>query len=133
MLKISRKVEYALIALRHFQNQENDKLTSAKQLAKTYGVPQELLAKVLQRLSRSKMITSVKGPTGGYRLAIDPKKINMIDFFEVIEGPMGIMDCYFDSGCEKMDGCTIRKPINKINDSIRTMFNNMTLADITYQ
>ena len=47
MLKISRKVEYALIALRHFHGQDMGKLTSAKELAQTYGVPQELLAKVL--------------------------------------------------------------------------------------
>ena len=133
MLKISRKVEYALIALRHFQVEDNKSLTSAKDIANIYGIPQELLAKILQRLSRKKIIASTKGPNGGYRLAVNPKSINMTEFFEIMEGPMGIMDCYFDSGCEKMDGCTIRNPINRINDSIRSVFNKMTLADITYQ
>ena len=132
MLKISRKVEYALIALRHFQGQDKEKLTSAKELAKTYGVPQELLAKVLQRLAKKNIIHAVKGPYGGYRISIDPKNMKLTEFFEIIEGPMGIMDCYFDSGCEQMDGCTIRTPINRINDSIRTMFNNMTLAEVTH-
>ena len=98
MLKITRKVEYALIALRHFQNQEKNKLTSAKEMSKTYGIPQELLAKILQRLAREKIINAVKGPSGGYKLAVDPKTINMTKFFEIMEGPMGIMDCYFDSG-----------------------------------
>ena len=132
MLKISRKVEYALIALRHLQAQDERELTSAKELAKAYGVPQELLAKVLQRLAKKNIIDAVKGPQGGYRLSIDPNNMKLTEFFEVIEGPMGIMDCYFDSGCEQMDGCTIRTPINRINDSIRTMFNNMTLAEITH-
>ncbi len=132
MLKISSKVEYALIALRHFESQDQDKLTSTKELANTYGVPQELLAKVLQRLARNDIIDAVKGPTGGYRLSKDTETIKMTDFFEIMEGPMGIMDCYFDSGCEQMDGCTIRRPINRINDSIRTMFNNMTLAEVTH-
>jgi|TARA_B100001250_G_scaffold275235_2_gene237760 Rrf2 family protein len=132
MLKISRKVEYALIALRHFQSQDRDKLTSAKKLATTYGVPQELLAKVLQRLAKNDIIHAVKGPSGGYRLSIDPETIKMTEFFEIMEGPMGIMDCYFDSGCDQMDGCTIRRPINRINDSIRDMFNNMTLAEVTH-
>ena len=132
MLKISRKVEYALVALRHFQSQDQDKLTSAKELANTYGVPQELLAKVLQRLARNNIIDAVKGPTGGYRLSKDPETIKMTDFFEIIEGPMGIMDCYFDSGCDKLDGCSIRRPISRINDSIRTMFDNMTLAEVTH-
>ena len=73
MLKITRKVEYALIALRHFQNQEKDKLTSAKEMSKTYGIPQELLAKILQRLARENIVDAVKGPAGGYKLAVDPK------------------------------------------------------------
>ena len=132
MFKISRKVEYALIALRHLQGLDEKELASAKELAKTYGVPQELLAKVLQLLAKKDIIDAVKGPHGGYKLAIDPENMKLTEFFEVIEGPMGIMNCYFDSGCEQMDGCTIRTPINRINDSIRTMFNNMTLAEVTH-
>ena len=38
---------------------------------------------------------------GGYRLAIDPESMKLTEFFEVIEGPMGIMDCYFDSGASR--------------------------------
>ena len=132
MLKISRKVEYALIALRHLQSLKKEELASAKELADAYGVPKELLAKVLQRLAKKNIIDAVKGPYGGYRLAIDPERMRLTEFFEIIEGPMGIMNCYFDSRCEQIDGCTIRTPINRINDSIRTMFNNMTLAEVTH-
>ncbi len=131
MLKISRKVEYALIALRHFQNQDQGKLTTSKELANIYGVPKELLAKVLQCLSKNNIIHAVKGPYGGYRLAKDPSTIKMTEFFEIIEGPMGIMDCYFDSSCNQLTNCTIKEPINRINDSIRSMFDNMTLAEVT--
>ena len=56
----------------------------------------------------------------------------MTKFFEIMEGPMGIMDCYFDTQCEQLKSCTIREPINRINENIRSMFNKMTLADITY-
>ena len=132
MLKITRKVEYALIALRHLQANKEGQLSSAKEIAETYGIPQELLAKILQRLARDDIIIAVKGAAGGYKLATDPTTINMTKFFEIMEGPMGIMDCYFDSGCDHLHGCTIRTPINRINDSIRSMFNKMTLADITY-
>ena len=131
MLKISRKVEYALIALRHLHGVDKRELVSAKKLANSYGVPQALLAKILQRLAKKNIIDAVKGPRGGYRLSINPESIKLTEFFEIIEGPMGIMDCYFDSGCEQIDGCTIKTPINRINESIRTMFNNMTLAEVT--
>ena len=132
MLKITRKVEYALIALRHLQTNKDGQLSSAKEIAGAYGIPQELLAKILQRLARGNIIIAIKGAAGGYKLATDPTTINMTKFFEILEGPMGIMDCYFDSGCDQLHGCTIRTPINRINDSIRSMFNKITLADITY-
>ena len=133
MLKITRKVEYALIALRHLQQNEQGNLCSAKTLSLEYGIPQELLAKILQKLSKENIIVSVKGPKGGYRISSDTSSINMTKFFEIMEGPMGIVDCYFDSNCEQLNGCTIREPINRINNSIRTMFDKMTLADITFK
>ncbi len=132
MLKITRKVEYALIALRHLQELDQEQLSSAKELATKYSIPRELLAKILQRLAQKNIVQAIKGPSGGYRLAANPNKVNMTKFIEILEGPMGIVDCYFDSNCGQFDGCTIRTPINRINDSIRSMFDNMTLADITY-
>ncbi|MBL51137.1 MAG: hypothetical protein CMG57_04185 [Candidatus Marinimicrobia bacterium] len=132
MLKITRKVEYALIALRHLKGKQDGELTTAKEIAENYAIPQELLAKVLQHLAREDVIKAVKGPSGGYMLKTDPNSINMTKFFEIMEGPMGIMDCYFDSRCDQLNACNIRTPINRINDSIRSMFDKMTLADITY-
>ena len=133
MLKITRKVEYALIALRHLQQNKQGKICSAKTMSLEYGIPQELLAKILQKLTKENIVASVKGPKGGYKISSDTSSINMTKFFEIMEGPMGIVDCYFDSNCEQLNGCTIREPINRINNSIRTMFDKMTLADITFK
>ena len=132
MLKITRKAEYALIALRHLNGLKDGELATVKEISTQYGIPQELLAKALQQLAREKVIDATKGPSGGYKLVRDPSTINMTKFFEILEGPMGIMDCYFDSGCNQLAACNIRTPINRINDSIRTIFDKMTLADITY-
>ena len=132
MLKITRKAEYALMAFRHLNGLKDGELATVKNISTQYGIPQELLAKALQQLARAKVIDATKGPSGGYKLATDPSTINMTKFFEILEGPMGIMDCYFDSGCNQLSACNIRTPINRINDSIRTIFDKMTLADITY-
>jgi len=132
MLKITRKAEYALIALRHLNGLKDGELATVKDISTQYGIPQELLAKALQQLAREKVIDATKGPSGGYKLVRDPSTINMTKFFEILEGPMGIMDCYFDSGCNQLSACNIRTPINRINDSIRTIFDKLTLADITY-
>ena len=81
MLKITRKVEYALIALRHLQQNKKGTLSSSKEIADKYDIPKELLAKVLQNIVKNKVLTSTKGPYGGYKIATDPSKINMTKFF----------------------------------------------------
>ena len=131
MLKLTRKTEYALIALRHLRLVDVDKVVSTKDIATNYNIPRPLLAKVLQELSQNDFVEPVQGPKGGYKLKANLDNITMTQFFEVMEGPLGIMDCYFDSNCELIDSCNIRSPINQLNQSMRTMFDNMTLNDVT--
>jgi|TARA_B100001750_G_C15484750_1_gene587622 Rrf2 family protein len=131
MLKITRKVEYALIALRHMQLKQSDKLTSTKEIATRYGVPQQLLAKTLQHMARDGIIEAVQGPTGGYRVATNLDQISMKDFFEKLEGPLGMMDCYFDSDCIQIGACNIRIPIQRINDNMRNLFSQMSVQEVT--
>ena len=129
MLKITKKVEYALIAIRHLQENQ-DNLVSVSELSSSYGIPKEILAKTLQKLANANIIKSFKGPTGGYKATNKVAKTTLNDFFEILEGPTAIMDCYFQNGCDHLNSCNIRTPITKINDSIRDLFNNLTLADI---
>ena len=131
MLKITRKVEYALIALRHMQLKQSEELTSTKEIATRYGVPQQLLAKTLQHMARDGIIEAVQGPAGGYRVATNLEEISMKDFFEKLEGPLGMMDCYFDSDCIQFGSCNIRVPIQRINDNMRNLFSQMSVQEVT--
>ena len=131
MLKITRKVEYALIALRHMQSKNIKDLASAKEIADQYGIPRQLLAKTLQQMSKDNIIEAVQGPTGGYRILANLEKISLKDFFEKLEGPLGLMDCFFESDCIQINACNIRVPIQRINDNMRNMFSEMTLMEVT--
>ncbi len=131
MLKITRKVEYALIALRHLQSKDTEDLTSAKEIAIHYGIPKQLLAKILQQMSKENIIEAVQGPAGGYRILANLDKISLKDFFEKLEGPLGMMDCFFESDCIQINACNIRVPIQRINDNMRNMFSEMTLLEVT--
>ena len=130
MLKITRKVEYALIALRHMQSKDGDYLTSAKEIADFYGVPKQLLAKTLQQMSKNDIVEAVQGASGGYRIKANLSRISLKDFFEKLEGPIGVMDCYFDTDCQIND-CNIQTPIQRINNNIRQMLSSMSLKEIT--
>ena len=130
MLKITKKVEYALIAIKHL-SENPKKLSSVSDMSTTYGIPREILAKTMQALAKENIVESVKGPQGGYRNKNKTSDISLNKFFEVLEGPTAIMDCYFESGCNHLSSCNIKTPIKKINDSVRNLFNNITLADIS--
>lgn len=130
MLKLSRKTEYALMALRHLRGKSAGELTSSKEIAGTYNIPGELLAKTLQQLAREGIVETVQGPHGGYRLKADLATICLADFIELLEGPVALTDCSIDKGCDQQKTCTIRTPIHRINDTMKTVFSNVTLAEV---
>ena len=99
MLKITKKVEYALIAVRHLKENPKD-LVPVSEISNLYGIPRELLAKTMQQLASKNIVKSVKGPLGGYKVTTLSSETTLNNFFEILEGPTAIMDCYFDDGCK---------------------------------
>ena len=90
MLRLSKKADYALIAMRHLAGAPADSSVSAREIAESYGIPAELLAKVLQRLVRSRLLVSVQGTRGGYRLAGEPQRLTVADVIQAIDGPVAV-------------------------------------------
>ncbi len=131
MLKLTRKVEYSLIALRHMQGKELESVSSTKEIAIQYNIPIEILAKTLQHLAKENIIEPIKGPRGGYRLKAQLGDINLVEFFERVEGPLGLSDCFYDSNCMQIDYCNIRTPIQRINANMMSMFRSMSVQDVT--
>ena len=131
MLNITKTVEYALIALKHMNRKDENALSSSREISENYHIPKELMAKTMQKLSKKGYIRSIKGPFGGYYLNISLRKINLIDFIESIEGPIGLVKCSIDEHCDLTDLCNIKTPIHKINDSIRNSLSNINLNEIT--
>lgn len=133
MLRLSKRVEYGLIALRHFAEINDRSVCTAKEISQTYNIPHELLAKVLQKLAQAHIIQSYKGVRGGYVLKHDPATIKISDVIHAIEHekPM-LAECYADGpeSCMIFDDCTIRRPLGKIQRNINNFFHTMTIAEI---
>jgi Rrf2 family protein len=133
MLQLSKRVEYGLIALRHMALHPMGRVFTAKELASEYGIPYELLAKVLQKLARAGAVTSLQGVRGGYALAKKPSELSVASIIRVIEEerPM-VAECYVDGpeSCYLFDNCTIRKPLGKIQRNLNVLFDKMTVQEI---
>jgi Rrf2 family protein len=131
MLKLTKKIEYALIALQHMQRKDHNDITNVKEIADNFDLPASLLAKVLQQMAKHDIIEPIQGPSGGYRLNKPLEEIRLNDFIEIIEGPVGLVDCLHDPDCGHIGTCNIRLPIERVNNTIKDLFSNMTLADLT--
>lgn len=132
MLRLTKKSEYGLIALRHMLNQPDGTVTSAKEISEHYNIPTEIMAKILQVLARKGLIISSQGARGGYVLGRDAQSISLSDIIETIEGPFGIVDCLsdMDCGCVQMNTCNISEPFRVIQKQFKLFLSGISLADI---
>ena len=131
MLKITKKTEYALIALSHIEKSKDDIFTTSKDIALHYNIPKELMAKILQLMAKIGYIKSIKGPYGGYKSNIELDNISLKEFIESIEGPLALTDCYVNDDCSQIKSCNIKKPIQRINDNFINFLDKISLIEIT--
>ncbi len=134
MLRLSKKVEYGIIAIRHVAlHGAPGYVTTAKEISDLYDISFELLSKVLQRLTKAGLIVSHQGVHGGYTLAKSSNSITISSIIYAIEGESpAIIQCTSERAekCTIMDTCTIKNPLEKIQSNIHQAFDKITLAEI---
>ena len=131
MLRLSKKADYALIAMKHLAQKHRATSTSAREIAEQYDIPIELMAKVLQRLVRNRLLVSTQGTRGGYTLGRSSGSITVADVFEAIDGPFTITACSTEKhDCEQYSKCSVRDPLWQIRERIAAALGTVTLADI---
>lgn len=87
-MKISRSTQYGLIAVSYIAQHYKDGLVMAERIASPYNLPLEYLLKILQQLVRANILTSKRGPRGGFSMARPPEKVTLLEVVEAIEGPV---------------------------------------------
>jgi len=133
VLKLTKKADYGLIALKHLSTHGPSGSSSAKEIAETYHIPLPLLAKVLQKLVKSGFLRSEHGTNGGYRLAREATSINALEVIRAIDGPIILTSCFTDHGagaCGQSQSCNVREPLRKIHEGILGLLANITIADM---
>jgi len=131
MLRLSKKADYALIAMKHLAVHGDRGSSSAREIAEQYDVPIELMAKVLQQLVRRGLLLSQQGTRGGYQLARVPGHISVADVIQAIEGPVTVTACSTDEGqCEQFSKCNVRDPLFKVRERILTALGECTIAEL---
>ena len=132
MLRLSKKADYALIAMKHLAlNQGGAPSVSAREIAEQYDIPIELMAKVLQRLVRSGLLVSTQGTRGGYTLRRPSASISVADVIQAIDGPFSVTACSTENnGCDQYSKCSVRDPLWQIRERIAAALATVSVAEL---
>ena len=139
MLRLTKKADYGLMALKYLAEQPavssgqnaSPAAQSAKDIAQAYHIPPPLLAKILQTLARAGLLVSHAGTNGGYALARPASQISAFEVIRAIDGPLFITSCITIHGtCDLAGHCTIKEPLRKVNDSITELLSNIRISDL---
>jgi Rrf2 family protein len=141
MLRLTKKADYSLIALKHFAARQRgfdsgpgpitSVALSAKEVSDTCGIPLPLLSKLLQKLGKSGFLIAEYGTNGGYRLARDPRRISALEVIRAIDGPVVLANCFTSEAfCSHSDRCTVKRPLRRIQEGILRLLDSVSIEDM---
>ncbi len=133
MLKINKKVEYALMALKFMADKNDSKaLVSAREICDAFSTPFDTTAKVMQVMNNHDVLTSVKGIKGGYHLNKSLSDITYMDLVRMIEGKeeIGRVCTNHKGTCELIGKCNISTPVENLNRKLNSFLESLTLAEL---
>lgn len=131
MVKLSKKMEYALISMKALSQKSSGNLTSAKEISSFYGASFDVVSRVLQTLNQAGIVKSIQGVQGGYHLLKNLDDVTLHDLIEVIEGPLALVRCIHDvESCEMIKSCNIVSPVTRLNDKINDFYKTIKISDL---
>jgi len=131
MFKLSKRVEYGLMALQHLAKSGN---ATTREISAARNIPYDLLAKVMQRLKRDGIVDSYQGVNGGYALLISPGSVNLSRVMNALEEDVKITECISPEGvheqCSMYHNCSIKDPMSKLQLRMEESVGKMTIAEL---
>jgi len=130
---LTRKTDYALVALSALAGKSEDDPASARLLAEENGLPQQLLMNVLKELHRAGLVGSRRGASGGYYLTRSVDEIKLLEVIEVMEGPVSVALCSGDddeAACQMISLCPISDPIRQFNGHLNAFLGSLSLGQL---
>jgi Rrf2 family iron-sulfur cluster assembly transcriptional regulator len=133
---LSSSCRYGIRAVIYLASQPSTNgKTGIKQISKDLDLPSPFLAKILQQLAKQKILSSSKGPHGGFSLLKDPRKITLIDIVNTIDGYDTFTDCIMHNGsCEGVEKegkhCPLHEDYEKSRRELIKLFSNRTIHEL---
>ena len=137
MFKINRKIEYALIAIKHMSAKSPGQLTSAKEICDIYHTPFDPTSRVLQIMTQHEILHAEQGAKGGYQIVKDLGKFSMKNLSDMIIGPIEIANCFHGdySECNLSSNCHIIAPMsgNLFSEKVKTSIKKISPNKVYFE
>jgi Rrf2 family protein len=128
-MKLTRASSYALHAVAHMAASGEDKPIASHHIAHARGIPELFLLKILKPLVSARILRSVKGPNGGYRLARPAAKITMLEIVEAVDGPIRGTAPLADGSKNGLDA-KLEAICSQAADQVRRQLGKVHLSDL---
>lgn len=132
-MKLTRRSEYALLALIHLARAKGEVWVSVAAMAEAQGLPAKFLEQLLMALKRAGVVKSQKGPHGGYRLARPAGKISLAEVIRLLDGalaPTESVSTYFYESTPVEREKRLLRIFKEIRDFVSVKLEKTTLADV---
>jgi Rrf2 family protein len=131
VLRLSKAVDYAMMALGHMAAHSQTLPASARDIARTYRIPASIMAKVLNKLSRAGLVRAERGAGGGYLLAKNANKISLLEVVSALDGPLYLTSCVTAKGaCPQRGICTVCDPLQRVKQAIGDALSKLSVSEI---
>lgn len=129
-MKLTRASSYALHAVAYMAAQKNDRPVASHHIAHARGIPERFLLKVLKPLVSARVLLSVKGPNGGYRLARTPTDISMLEILEAVDGPIRGQAPFADQSTNGSLNTKLEHICKQTADQVRKRLGRVRISDL---
>lgn len=131
MLRLSTKGQYGVRAMYEIARGYPDSPVKISEISERQDVSVHYLEQILNRLRRSGLLKSVKGPGGGYLLSRAPDEISISDILLELEGPLAITSCLNpEEGCVRVEVCVTHLLWKALGRQIEEFLKSVTLGDL---
>lgn len=130
---LSNASKYTIKAMLYLMmHASKDNKIGAKVIAKDLNIPEPFLAKLLQQLVRFRLLSSTKGPKGGFYISKQNAKHSICDILEVIEGQELFNDCFMElEKCDALNPCPVHFIVADFKVNLYKKFKQLNLQEFT--
>ena len=129
-VKLSNKGRYGVRAIFDIAFHSGGKATQIKDISRRQAIPPRFLEQIFQDLQRAGLVTSKRGPRGGYALAMDPDDIRMGDIVRALEGPILLAGSDGNGDADETSRVVTETVFTELSDSIEACFDAITIQDL---